>query len=248
MRKNSIKISLITLGLTTGAVTGLVLAFDAEASTNGRFYVGGQMGVLHGEPSGNMVVNNTAAPANTMGDAQSFSENDLAAGIFGGYQHAVPFGFLSLEGFYNNELSTYKKSSALRGAIFDIDLTTQLRKHNTFGVTAKVGWNLEKTSLMPYLSMSLVNSDFSFSYNSVDTIGAGDDAQGQQKRSLWAFAPGAGFAYPLNDRVLLRVDYQYRFYQEWNLRNMNALGTTAGLTGNLRIRDQQLMGGVIYKF
>jgi opacity protein-like surface antigen len=249
MRKNSIKIAFITLSLNVSAVTGLFLAFDAEASPAGQFYVGGQVGVLHGEPSGNMVVNNIAGPpADTLGDAQSFSENNLAVGIFGGYEHAVPFGFLSIEGFYNDESSSYKKDSTLDGPIFDIALSTQLKKYNTFGATVKVGWNLPKTSLAPYLSMSMMNSDFSFSYNSIDPLGGANNANGQQKRNLWAFAPGGGLAYPINDRITLRLDYQYRFYQEWNLRNVNTLGTTAGLTSNLRIRDQQLMGGVLYRF
>jgi len=230
-----------------GASTEISPSSSPSSSPQGRFYVGAQMGVVHGEPSGNVVVNNPAVPANTMGDAQSFSENNTALGFFGGYDYGLPFGFLSVEGFYNNEFSAYKKESLLRSGAFDIDLTTQLKKYNTFGLTTKVGWDLKKTPLIPYVSLSLLTSDFSFSYESVDFNRAGDDAEGKQSRNLWAFAPGAGLAYPINNRISLRLDYQYRFYQEWNLRNVNALRTLAGLTGSLRIRDQSLMIGAAYK-
>ena len=224
------------------------LSSSPSLSPQGRFYVGAQLGVVHGEPSGNVVVNNNAGPpSNTMGDAQSFSQNNSALGVFGGYDYGLPFGFLSVEGFYNNEFSAYKKESLLRSAAFDTNLTTQLKKSNTCGLTTKVGWHLKKTPLIPYVSLSLLTSDFSFSYESIDIIGGGDEAEGKQSRNLWAFAPGAGLAYPINNRISLRLDYQYRFYQEWNLRNVNALRTLAGLTGSLRIRDQSLMIGAAYK-
>lgn len=237
--KNLHKLLLTSAFICSGAVS--------YASSNGHFYVGGQVGVLHGEPSGNVVVNEAAPLPRTMGDSQSFSTKDLAWGVLGGYHYSVPFGFLGIEGFYNRESASYKKFASLRSTAFDIDLTTILQKTNTFGITAKVGWDLPKKPTQLYLSLSLMTSSFNFQYNGIDINGVGEDGLGKQSRYLWAVAPGFGFNHTLNNKLSIRLDYQYRFYQEWKLRHTNDLGTIAGLKGDMRIRDQSLVMGLNYK-
>lgn len=222
------------------------------ASSNGHFYVGAQVGLLHGEPSGNLIVNDNQDPPVTATTPVSFSENNIAFGIKGGYRHLISYGTLALEGFYNLENSSFKKDfqSTVVGAFQDLETNFNLKKTNTFGISIKNEWALNKIVSTAHISLSLLTSQFNASYGTVDTRGLhANDAQGKQSRYLWAFAPGFGATYNFKERLSLTLDYQYRFYQEWNLKNVNDNQATipAGLSGNIRMRDQVLMMGITYR-
>ncbi len=239
--KNLHKLLLTSAFICSGAVS--------YASSNGHFYVGGQVGVLHGEPSGNVVVTNNDPNPTFFYDSQSFSTNDLSWGALGGYHYNVPFGFIGIEGFYMRESSLYKKDTSLgNGIAYRTSVRTTLKKDNSFGATTKVGWTLPKKPMQIYISLSLLTSSFNLTHNIEDSLNLGHDkSAGSVSRYLWAVAPGIGFNYTLNHKLSIKLDYQYRFYQEWKIRKTNDFKTNAGLSGNMRIRDQSFMIGLTYK-
>lgn len=235
------KLFCLSLVSTTALLAGV------SANATGRLYVGGQVGMVKGDHSGNVTAHDTADPYNTIDQGISLSKNTPSFGFFGGYEYPVEFGFIAAEGFYNHEKNDPRREYSLESTPFTVTSSVRLKKENTFGFTTKIGWNVKRLPVKAYLAMSVLVSDFTFSYENSDELQI-DDAEGRQKRYLWAFAPGCGVAYDLNEKLTVRLDYQYRFYQDFKLRDVNDLSTDAGMSGTLHPRDQSIMLGIAYKF
>ena len=236
--------------LLTAAMASALTASFASAHTVGHFYAGLQAGLLRSSHSGDATLNDGTYPHRTIGTSLSFSKSDFAGGAFGGYQCSTQSGFLGVEGFYtHNDSKSTKAQTDLGGGAFALEnFETTLSKKGTLGVTAKTGWKVPRKLGSFYISASILASQFDFTYKSIDSTVVADNAEGKESRTLWAFAPGVGFQHDINDRLSLRIDYQYRFYQDFRLRPSNSRNTRAGMHGVLKVRDHALMAGVSYKF